>query len=71
MEKKVDAELLLPLIGIVQGLPGTAVSDSQAAASEAKAAAETAQAAAEVAKQHGYGLSVSGTTLVVTEATGG
>ena len=43
MEKKVDAELLLPLIGIVKAMPGTAVAEAEAAAEEANAAAETAQ----------------------------
>ena len=65
------ADVLGPVIGIVKTMPSAAVARAEAAAEEANAAAETAQAAAEVARQHGYGLSVSGTTLVVTEATGG
>lgn len=65
------ADVLGPVIGIVKAMPDTAAAKAEAAAEEANTAAETAQAAAEVAKQHGYGLSVSGTTLVVTEATGG
>ena len=48
------------LLAILKSLPGTAVSQSAANA-------ERAEAAAEIAVEHGFGLSISDTTLVITE----
>lgn len=59
-----DYELLGTAISIVKAIPGTA-------ANAALAAQAAAEAAAERAEEHGYGISVSGTKLIISEPTGG
>ena len=52
-------DVLATIIGIVRNLPG---SETQ----KAMAAADRAEAAAETAEQHSIGMSLNGTTLVLT-----
>lgn len=64
MEKGFDSGLFGALLGVLKSIPGTAVSQSAANA-------ERAEAAAENAIEHGYGVSVSNTTLTFTDPTNG
>lgn len=66
-----DTQTLGAAIAICKALPGSAAAEAIAAADRADAAATEAEASAAMAAQHGYGLSVSGHTLVVTAAGGG
>lgn len=53
-------QTLLPIVAVVKDIPNTAASD-------AIAAKEAAQAYAEYVAQHAYSISVSNTTLQITE----
>lgn len=57
-----DQNMVGLITGIVKGIPGTAANAAVEAANEAKASAEAAAT-------HNYGISVSGTKLVITPPT--
>lgn len=59
----VDGDTLGAVLALVKNIPGTA-------ANAAVEAAEEARASAEAAATHNYGISVSGTALVITPPTG-
>lgn len=54
-----DIQTLCAAVAITKGIPGSA-------AERAETAQAAAEAAAAVAQTHNYGISVSGTTLVIT-----
>ena len=65
-----DTQLFGMIISYVKQLPGTAVTEAQAAANDASDSATAAAASATLAAQHSMGVSVSGTTLVFTQLEG-
>lgn len=59
-----DISTLGAAIALVKKMPDTAISRAEEAATAAEAAADRAE-------EHGYGISVSGTKLIITNPTGG
>lgn len=64
-----DANMIGLMIALAKGVPATAGQTATSAATRAAASATSAAASAEAAAAHNYGISVSGTTLNITEPT--